>query len=99
MFLWPLALMAGAINLKDFWFYQRGISLSIPDSAKPGIYARMRNILQAKNLTGAIIVAVILAVLVQLVEFMCTSDFAALYTKILTLRQLDNISYYGFLLL
>ena len=94
-----IALIAGAINLKDVWRFGWGVSLSIPDSAKPMIYTRIRNILQAENLIAAIVGAVILAVLVQIVEFMCTSGFPALYTRILTLKQLDTISYYGYLLL
>jgi glutaredoxin len=94
-----IALLAGLINLKDFRFYGRGVSLSIPDTAKPDIYAGMRRILQAQNLTGALIGAVVLAILVQIVEFMCTSGFPALYTRILTLKQLDTMSYYGYLLL
>jgi hypothetical protein len=94
-----IALLAGMINLKDFWFYGRGLSLSIPDSAKPDIYARMRRILHAENLTGALIGTVVLAILVQIVEFMCTSGFPALYTRILTLKHLDSMSYYSYLLL
>jgi len=94
-----IALLAGMINLKDFWFYGRGLSLSIPDSAKPDIYARMRRILHAENLTGAVIGTVVLAILVQIVEFMCTSGFPALYTRILTLKHLDSMSYYSYLLL
>lgn len=94
-----IALLAGMINLKDFWFYGRGVSLSIPDAAKPDIYAGMRRILHAQNLTGALIGTVVLAVLVQIVEFMCTSGFPALYTRILTLKQLDSMNYYGYLLL
>lgn len=94
-----LALFAGALNLKDFWFFGKGISLSIPNAAKPGIYQRLRAILSAQNLTAAIIGAIILAVLVQIVEFMCTSGFPALYTRILTLHHLDNATYYGYLLL
>jgi len=94
-----IALLAGLINLKDFSFFGLGISLSIPDAAKPGIYARIRQILQAQNLFGALLGAVVLAVLVQIVEFMCTSGFPALYTRILTLKQLDSMSYYGYLLL
>ena len=94
-----IALLAGMINLKDFGFYGRGVSLSIPDAAKPDIYARIRRILQAQNLTGALIGTVVLAILVQIVEFMCTSGFPALYTRILTLKQLDSMSYYGYLLL
>ena len=76
-----IALLAGMINLKDFWFYGRGFSLSIPDAAKPDIYARMRRILHAENLTGALIGTVVLAILVQIVEFMCTSGFPALVYK------------------
>lgn len=93
------ALVAGAINLKDFWAYGWGILLSIPATAKPGIYARMRRILQAENLGAALLGTVALAILVQIVEFMCTSGFPALFTRILTLQQLDSISYYGYLLL
>ena len=94
-----IALLAGLINLKDFRFYGKGFSLSIPDAAKPDIYAGIRRILQAKNLAGALIGTVVLAILVQIVEFMCTSGFPALYTRILTLKQLDSISYYSYLLL
>ena len=50
-----IALLVGLLNLKDFWFYGRGVSLSIPDAAKPDIYARMRAILQAQNMTGALL--------------------------------------------
>jgi glutaredoxin len=94
-----IALMAGSINIKDFLAFGRGFSLSIPDSAKPGIYARMRAILHAESMTGAIVGAFVLGVLVQIVEFMCTSGFPALYTRILTLHRLEGASYYGYLLL
>jgi glutaredoxin len=94
-----VALVAGAINLKDFWALGWGVSLSIPTAAKPGIYTRIRRILQADNLAGAMIGAIILAILVQLVELMCTSGFPALFTRILTRSQLDGLSYYGYLVL
>jgi glutaredoxin len=94
-----LALLAGALNLKDSWRFGRGISLSIPASAKPGIYARMRRVLHADNLIAALIGTVLLGVLVQIIELLCTSGFPALFTRILTQRHLDNMGYYGYLLL
>ena len=94
-----IAISAGLINMKDFFAFGRGVSLSIPEKAKPGIYNRMRAILHAESLPAAIIGAVILACLVQIVEFLCTSGFPALFTRILTLRELDPASYYGYLLL
>lgn len=94
-----VALLAGLINIKDFLYLGQGVSLSIPDAAKPGIYGRIRQILQAQNLIGAVVGAIVLAVLVQLVELLCTSGFPALYTRILTLKQLDIMGYYSYLLL
>jgi glutaredoxin len=94
-----IALLAGAVNLKDFWHFGKGFSLSIPAGAKPGIYARMRAILQAGNMAMALLGTLVLAVLVQIVELMCTSGFPALYTRILTLRHLDPLEYYAYLLL
>lgn len=94
-----LAMAAGAIHIKDFFAFGQGISLSIPDAAKPGIYARLRGIVQASDMRGAVVGAAILAVLVQIVEFLCTSGLPALYTRILTLRDPGPMGYYGYLLL
>lgn len=94
-----IAILVGLINLKDFWAFGWGVSLSIPEAAKPGIYSRIRKILQAQSLWAAMLGAVILAVLVQIVELLCTSGFPALFTRILTLKQLNSFSYYGYLLL
>ena len=91
------AFVVGAVNVKDFFAWHRSISLSIPESAKPALYARVRGILQAENLAGALVGIVILAGLVNLVELLCTAGFPALYTQILTLRQLPSWEYYGYL--
>jgi glutaredoxin len=94
-----IGVLAGAVNIKDFWAFRRGISLGIPESVKPGLYERIRRILQAENIVAALIGAVVLAVLVQAVELLCTAGLPALYTRILTLRQLDWLAYYGYLAL
>jgi len=94
-----IAVVAGLINMKDFFAPGVGPSLSISDKSKPGIYQRMRAILQARSLGAAIAGVIVLGLLVQVVEFLCTSGFPALFTRILTLRQLDTASYYGYLLL
>jgi glutaredoxin len=94
-----IASVAGVINLKDFWALGRGISLSISKAARPGIYAKIRSILRAEHLSGAVVAALILAVFVQVVELLCTSGFPALYTRILTWQQLGRWTYYGYLLL
>jgi glutaredoxin len=92
-----IALFVGAVNVKDFFALHRGITLSIPESAKPGLYARVRAILQADHLIGALSGIVILAVLVNIIELLCTAGFPALYTQILTLQQLPKWEYYSYL--
>lgn len=92
-----LALLIGLFNVKDFWAITAGPSLSIPTSAKPDIYARVRRIMQAENLAGALVGVVLLAALVNTVELLCTAGFPALYTHILAARDLPWWVYYGYL--
>jgi glutaredoxin len=92
-----VALVVGLVNSKDFFALGRGVSLSIPDSAKPGIYARARRIIQAENVAGALVSVIVLAVLVNMVELLCTAGFPAVYTHVLTLRKLPWWAYYGYL--
>jgi glutaredoxin len=94
-----IGVLAGAVNIKEFLAFRRGISLGIPDAAKPGLYKRIRRILAAENIVAALVGTVLLAVLVQAVELLCTAGLPALYTRILTMRQLDWWAYYGYLAL
>ena len=84
-----LAILIGCVHIKDFFAFKKGVSLSIPESAKPGIYARVRKIVTAENLTGAIAGAITLAVLVNFIELLCTAGLPALYTSILTQQNLS----------
>ena len=92
-----LALIIGGINLKDFVAFRHGISLTIPESAKPGIYTKVRRVIQAENLSGALLGIVILAIMVNFIELACTAGFPALYTEILTSRNFESWQYYGYL--
>jgi glutaredoxin len=94
-----VALLIGALNLKDAVLAGREWSVGIPESAKPGLYAKTRRILQADNLAGAMVGVVVLAFLVNVIELLCTAGLPAAYTRILTLRHLDWWQYYGYLAL
>jgi hypothetical protein len=94
-----VAALVGAINVKDFVAFKRGVSLSIPEAAKPGLYARMRRILRAERLAASLAGAAVLAVLVNFIELLCTAGFPAVYTSILAAQALPGWEYYGYLLL
>ncbi|MEW5850101.1 MAG: glutaredoxin domain-containing protein [Myxococcota bacterium] len=91
--------LVGALNVKDCFAWGRGISASIPERAKPTIYARTRAILQAENLPAALVAVAGLAVLVNMVELLCTAGLPAIYTSILASHGLPRWQYVGYLLL
>jgi len=97
MALGGVALVIGLVNVKDFFAFGRGVSLSIPESAKPGIYARVRAVLNAEALPASLAAVAVLAVAVNFVELLCTAGFPAVYTAVLAQHQLDPWAHYAYL--
>ncbi len=94
-----LAVAAAAINIKDYFFFKQGVSLSIPEGAKPGLFQRMRRLTTATRLAPMLLGAFALAAAANAYELLCTAGFPMIYTRILTLRELPTASYYGYLAL
>lgn len=92
-----VALLFGAVNVKDFVAFGRGPSLSIPERVKPGLYARARNVLRAPTPAAALLGVALLAVLVNFVELLCTAGLPAIYTAVLTQHQLTPAAHYAYL--
>jgi thiol-disulfide isomerase/thioredoxin len=89
-----LAAVFGAINIKDFFWYKSVVSLSIPESSKPGIYDRMRRVLaSAQSLPALITSTVILAAGVSFVELACTAGFPVLWTNIVAARDVSAVEF------
>ncbi len=91
------ALFIGALNVKDFLTPMQGFALSIPAAAKPGIYARMRAVVRAEALLPSLTAVAALAVVVNFVELLCTAGFPAMYTAILTQRNVGPAAHYAYL--
>jgi glutaredoxin len=92
-----VALVIGALNVKDFLRPGQALSLAIPATAKPGLYARMRAILAADSLLPALSAVAALAVVVNFIELLCTAGLPAIYTAILTQQDLSLPAHYGYL--
>ena len=92
-----VAILMGVVNVKDFFAFKKGFSLSIPEASKPGIYKRVREIVAAKYLTTALVGVVVLAVIVNMVELLCTAGLPAVYTQVLTMNDLPVWKNYGYL--
>jgi thiol-disulfide isomerase/thioredoxin len=94
-----IAVGLASINIKDYFWFQSGPSLSIPESKKPGMYQRMRKLVAARNLAAMLVGTAVLAVVVNSYELLCTAGLPMVYTRILTLREADTFVYYMYLVL
>ncbi len=81
-----IALVAGVfgvVSVKDYFAFKKGLSFSVPDASKPGIYRRMRATAAHHDLLPAMLATVTLAVGVSLLETPCTAGFPVLWTGLL----------------
>ena len=92
-----VALTMGAINVKDYFWFKEGVSLSIPDAAKPGLFKRMREVVAAGRTGPMLASTVLLAIVANSYELLCTAGFPMVYTRALTLAGLPTWQYYAYL--
>ncbi len=92
-----LAVGMALVNVKDYLWFKRGLSLSIPDSAKPRLFERMRRLLRADSWPVMLTGAVTLAIVANSYEALCTAGFPMVYTRLLTLQELPTSGYYLYL--
>jgi hypothetical protein len=92
-----LAVVAAVINIKDFFWFKHGPSLSIPDSARPSLLRRMNHLIVTSRPIALVAGTVALAFAANLYELLCTAGFPMVYTRVLTLRELPPATYYAYL--
>ena len=94
-----IAVAMGAVNVKDYFWFKRGISLSIPERAKPGLFQRMRGLVATSNLPSILAGTITLALAANAYELLCTAGFPMVFTRILTLNELSPAAHYLYLAL
>ncbi len=93
-----IALLVAVLNIKDYFWFKAGPSLSIPDAAKPGLFKRMREVVTTGNMGPMLLGTVLLAIVANSYELLCTAGFPMVYTLTLTkAHDLSTWQYYGWL--
>lgn len=82
------ALMFALVNIKDYFWYKRGFSLTIGDRYKPGLYRRMRAVLQQDSSAKRIGATALMATGISLIELPCTAGFPVLWSSLLAGSEL-----------
>jgi thiol-disulfide isomerase/thioredoxin len=94
-----VALFFAAVNIKDYFWYKEGLSFTIADDKKPGIFQKMRKVMDAgESFWGLVGATVVLSAGVSLVEFSCTAGFPVIWVNLLTAQNVAPLTF-GLLLL
>lgn len=89
-----LALGFAAINIKDYFWYKEGISLTISEKQKPKIYQEFRQILRGDKPVWALIGAtVLMAAGIAIVELPCTAGFPVLWSQLVAAQNVDGYTF------
>jgi cytochrome c biogenesis protein CcdA/thiol-disulfide isomerase/thioredoxin len=93
-----VALFFAAVNIKDYFWYKEGLSLTIADEQKPGLFQRMRGLVDAsRSFWGLLAATVVFAAGVSLVEFSCTAGFPMIWTNLLSAQQVGAATFLALL--
>jgi hypothetical protein len=94
-----VAMLIGVLNVKDFAWPGRGPSLRIPEQARPGLYRRMRELVGMRRAGPALAATVLLALVANSYELLCTAGFPMVFTRVLTLQDLPQAAHYAYIAL
>ncbi len=86
-----IASLFAIVNIKDFFFYKKGLSFTIPDSYKPKIYRQARDLRKESVSTWQLMTgAAVMALGITLVELPCTAGFPMIWSSIMSTHTLDT---------
>jgi len=93
-----VAILAGLINIKDYFYFQKGISLTLPKSQKEKFFEKVKKLSLSQSTWALILSTSVIASTVNLYELLCTFGFPMIYTRILSLKNLSPLTYYLYLI-
>jgi hypothetical protein len=92
-----LALVAGVINLKDYFFTKGEVTLSMSAENRTGLIKRMGKLTNASSMAAMIAGTVVLSILANAYELLCTAGFPMIYTSVLAMHELPDFERYMYL--
>ena len=94
-----LAVIIGLVNIKDYFWFHRGVSLTLTEKQQQRLFFRMRGLMSTEHFLPLLVGTLTLAVAANSYELLCTMGLPMVFTRMLTLEQLDTLQYYAYLAL
>jgi hypothetical protein len=94
-----VACIIGILNIKDFFYFKQGFTLSIPENKRDVTFRRMRKIVKSPSLLVMLGGTIFIAISVNFFELLCTFGFPLYFTNRLAIENLPTLTYYSYILL
>ena len=92
------ALVFAVVNIKDYFWFQRGISFTIDEKHKPGIYKRIRGLMaEGRSMPALVGATALMAAGIAFIELPCTAGFPVVWSGIVASHDIDWL-FFAFLL-
>jgi len=91
-----LAAGFGLVNVKDYFWFQKGLSFTISDKHKPGIYKKIRKVMASKDSPWAMLMTTVaMALGISLMELPCTAGFPVIWTNMVASHDVGTGTFLG----
>ena len=94
-----VALGGGSYNIREFFRNKDGACKVTGGAKRQKFFEKLKNVVLKRNFWLALAGIIALGFAVNLVELICSAGLPAVYTQILTLNDLSQAGYYGYLAL
>jgi len=92
-----VALIVAVLNIKDFFRFKQGASLSMSDAQRGHLAQRIRSLVYASRFPVMIFGTILLAIAANSYELLCTAGFPMVFTRVLTMHELPVTAFYLYL--
>lgn len=90
---WTVAIFAlvfGLVNIKDYFWFKRGISFTIDDKHKPGIFKKFRALMtDGKSMFALAGATGVMAAGIALIELPCTAGFPVIWSGLVSAHDVS----------
>ena len=89
-----IAITFAIVNIKDFFYFKKGISFTISDKYKPKIFSKVRDIMNPKNnFRSTVLGSAVMALGITLVELPCTAGFPMIWSNIINAADVSGTTF------
>ncbi len=95
-----IALIFAVVNIKDYFWYKKGISFTISDKHKPKLFKQVRDLMNPNRSTTSMLFATaVMALGIVLVELPCTAGFPMIWTNIISQNDVSRTMFIALFLM